>query len=59
VTPVALKRSPLRSRLKTVKVEDFEPAVRAWVVHRPPAGRLAAPIKVFRDALIDELGEAR
>jgi DNA-binding transcriptional LysR family regulator len=59
VTPVALKRSPLRSRLKTVKVEDFEPAVRAWVVHRPPAGRLAAPIKVFRDALIEELGETR
>jgi hypothetical protein len=52
-----LKRSPFRSKLKIVKVENFEPAVRAWVVHRPPAGRLAAPIKAFRDALALELRE--
>lgn len=55
VTPVALKRSPIRSRLKTVKIADFNPAVRAWIVHRPPAGRLARPIEVFRDALDREL----
>jgi DNA-binding transcriptional LysR family regulator len=58
-TPAALRRSPFRSKLKIVKVENFEPAVRAWVVHRPPAGRLAAPIKAFRDALSLELREAR
>src|SRR5262249_28370623 len=37
VTPVALKRSILRSKLKPIKVQDFNPAVRAWMVHRPPA----------------------
>src|SRR4051812_19080420 len=55
VTPIALKQSPLRDKLKIVKTQDFNPAVRAWVVHRPPAGRLARPIKVFRDALDREL----
>jgi DNA-binding transcriptional LysR family regulator len=55
VTPIALKRSPLREKLKIIKTQDFNSAVRAWVVHRPPAGRLAGPIKVFRDALDREL----
>jgi DNA-binding transcriptional LysR family regulator len=55
VTPIALKRSALRGQLKVVRVEDFSPAVRAWMVHRPPAGRLARPIKAFRDALDREL----
>lgn len=55
VTPVALNRSALRNKLKRVPVRDFNPAVRAWMVHRPPAGRLAQPIKVFRDALDREL----
>ena len=55
VTPIALKQSPLREKLKIVKTEGFNPTVRAWVVHRPPAGRLARPIKMFRDALDQEL----
>lgn len=55
VTPVGLKRSALRRKLKVVKVENFSPAVRAWMVHRPPAGRLERPIKTFRDALDEEL----
>jgi DNA-binding transcriptional LysR family regulator len=55
VTPIALKQSPLRNKLRVVKVRDFNPAVRAWVVHRPPAGRLAGPIRVFREALDREL----
>lgn len=55
VTPVGLKRSALRGKLKVVKVENFSPAVRAWMVHRPPAGRLERPIKTFRDALDEEL----
>ena len=57
VTPVALKRSAQRAKLKVVKTENFNPAVRAWVVHRPPAGRLARPIKTFREALVRELQE--
>lgn len=55
VTPVAVRRSAIRSRLKTVRIRDFNPAVRAWIVHRPPAGRLARPIEVFRSALDQEL----
>ena len=55
VTPVGLKHSPFQDKLKVVQTNDFNPAVRAWVVHRPPAGRLARPIKLFRDALDREL----
>jgi DNA-binding transcriptional LysR family regulator len=55
VTPIAFKQSTFRNKLKVVRTPDFNPAVRAWVVHRPPAGRLARPIKAFRDALDREL----
>ncbi len=55
VTPIALKRSAFRDKLKAVKTRDFNPAVRAWIVHRAPAGRLARPIKLFRDGLDREL----
>jgi DNA-binding transcriptional LysR family regulator len=55
VTPIALKQSTFRNKLKVVRTADFNPAVRAWVVHRPPAGRLARPIRAFRDALDREL----
>jgi DNA-binding transcriptional LysR family regulator len=55
VTPIALKRSAFRDKLKPVAVEGFKPAVRAWIVHRPPAGRLARPIKLFREGLDREL----
>ncbi|MHC4043102.1 LysR family transcriptional regulator [Bradyrhizobium sp. 23AC] len=55
VTPIALKRSAFRGKLKPVAVRGFNPAVRAWIVHRPPAGRLARPIKLFRDGLDREL----
>ncbi len=55
VTPIALKRSAFRDKLKQVKTLDFNPAVRAWIVHRAPAGRLARPIEVFRAALDREL----
>lgn len=51
IDPVSLARSRLRSKVKVVRTEDFDPAVRAFVVHRPPAGRFARPIEVFRDAL--------
>ena len=55
VTPVGLKRSAFRSQLKQIKVRDFNPKVRAWLVHRAPAGRLVKPIKAFRDRLDREL----
>jgi hypothetical protein len=35
---------------------DFQPQVRAWMLHRPPAGRLAQPIATFRDGLAEALG---
>jgi DNA-binding transcriptional LysR family regulator len=50
-TEAAIESSPLRDRLRIVAIEDFEPSVRAWIVHRPPAGRLAKPIDCLRDAL--------
>ncbi|SFO31792.1 DNA-binding transcriptional regulator, LysR family [Bradyrhizobium sp. Ghvi] len=55
VTPLALKRSAFRKQLKPVAARDFNPAVRAWLVHRPPAGRLARPINLFREGLDREL----
>lgn len=55
VTPVGLRRSSFRNQLKQVKVRDFKPKVRAWLAHRAPAGRLAMPIKAFRDRLDREL----
>jgi DNA-binding transcriptional LysR family regulator len=55
VTPVGLKRSAFRDQLKPVRVRDFKPKVRAWLVHRAPAGRLEKPIKAFRDRLDREL----
>lgn len=50
-TTAAVSSSPFRDKLKVVAVRDFEPKVRAWVVHRPPAGRLAKPIQSFQAAL--------
>jgi DNA-binding transcriptional LysR family regulator len=50
-TRAAVESSPLRGQLRIVVVPDFEPKVRAWIVHRPPAGRLAKPIDCLRAAL--------
>ncbi|APG12664.1 LysR family transcriptional regulator [Bradyrhizobium sp. 482_C4_N1_1] len=55
VTPIGLKRSAFRDKLKPVAAREFNPAVRAWLVHRPPAGRLTRPINLFRDGLDREL----
>ncbi|HZR72106.1 LysR family transcriptional regulator [Bradyrhizobium sp.] len=55
VTPFGLKRSAFRKELKTISVRNFKPRVRAWLVHRAPAGRLLKPIKAFRDRLDREL----
>jgi len=50
-TQSALDASPLRGDLRAVDVQDFEPRVRAWIVRRPPAGRLARPIELVGNAL--------
>lgn len=55
VTPVGLARSRHRARLKIIRTPGFEPAVRAFLVHRPPAGRLREPIALFGDGLRREL----
>lgn len=55
VTPAALAGSPWQDRVEIIEVRDFQPQVRAWMLHRPPAGRLARPIAVFRDALLEGL----
>lgn len=55
VTPVGLRRSAYRGRIKPIKVRAFKPKVRAWLVHRAPAGRLARPIRAFCDRLDQEL----
>lgn len=57
-TPAGLRQSPLRDRLQIIETSDFQPRVEALVVHRPPAGRLAAPIAAFRQALMAELNAA-
>ncbi|MFD9899899.1 LysR family transcriptional regulator [Mesorhizobium sp. NPDC059025] len=55
ITPAALTGSPWQDRIEIIEVRDFRPQVRAWMLHRPPAGRLARPIAIFRDALLEGL----
>jgi len=50
-----LDRCPVRHALKAVEAADFKPRVTAWVVHRPPVGRLIGPIETFREALAETL----
>ncbi|WP_158813430.1 LysR family transcriptional regulator [Methylocapsa sp. S129] len=55
VTPAAFAGSPWRDAVEVIDSIDFRPQVRSWMLHRPPAGRLARPIAVFRDALLEGL----
>jgi DNA-binding transcriptional LysR family regulator len=50
-TRAAIEASPLRDALKIIPVQDFEPRVRAWIVRRPPVGRLVRPIECLTSAL--------
>jgi len=54
-TPAGLVASPFGDAVKVVEVRDFQPKVRAWLLHRPPAGRLALPIGLFGKELRKEL----
>jgi DNA-binding transcriptional LysR family regulator len=55
----AIQSSSLRKKLKVIAVRDFEPKVRAWIVYRPPAGRLTKPIECLRAALAVAFGPLR
>jgi DNA-binding transcriptional LysR family regulator len=55
-TRAAIENSPLRDALQVVPVKDFEPRVRAWIVRRPPIGRLVKPIKCLTSALEAAIG---
>src|SRR5579871_2494257 len=50
-TRAAIESSPLRDALQIVPVQDFEPRVRAWIVRRPPVGRLIKPIACLTSVL--------
>ncbi|GGF39241.1 transcriptional regulator [Aliidongia dinghuensis] len=53
VTPGAFAESPWRDQVMVIDCPEFRPKVRSWLLHRPPAGRLARPIAVFGEALIE------
>jgi DNA-binding transcriptional LysR family regulator len=55
-TRTAIESSPLRDALQIVSVQDFEPRVRAWIVRRPPVGRLVKPIECLTSALEVAIG---
>jgi hypothetical protein len=58
VTPAAFAESPWRRKVEIIDAPDFKPQVRAWLLHRPPAGRPVQPIVVFREALLEGLSAA-
>jgi DNA-binding transcriptional LysR family regulator len=55
VTPAAFAGSPWHDAIEIVDAPEFRPQVRAWMLHRPPAGRLSRPLALFRDALREGL----
>jgi DNA-binding transcriptional LysR family regulator len=50
VTPPSLRLSSYREAVKVVDVPELRRHIQVWLVHRPPAGRLEAPIRAFREA---------
>jgi DNA-binding transcriptional LysR family regulator len=55
VLPRMLERSAFRDAVRVVPVDDFHPVFAVWLVHSAYPGRLAAPIRCFRDALAAQL----
>jgi DNA-binding transcriptional LysR family regulator len=51
VLPRMLQRSAFADDVRIVEVEDFRPVFTVWLIHSTYPGRLAAPIRCFRDAL--------
>lgn len=54
-TPTAVEQSAVREKLQIIRVENFVPRVKAWLVYRSPAGRLAKPLGCLGDALKAEV----
>jgi len=44
-------------KVQVLEVPELNTKVSAWLIHRPPAGHLAAPIRQLRDALADAYGK--
>jgi len=59
LTPAALADSRWRDAIEIVEAPDFNPKVVNWMIHRPPAGRLARPIASFGEALAEALKTKR
>jgi DNA-binding transcriptional LysR family regulator len=55
VLPRMLERSAFRDAVRVVNVEDFRPVFTVWVIHSTYPGRLAAPIRCFREALAAQI----
>jgi DNA-binding transcriptional LysR family regulator len=55
VTPAAFATSAWREDVEIVDCPEFKPRVRAWMLHRPPLGRLERPITIFQEALVEAL----
>lgn len=53
VTPAAFAGGCRQDVIEFVDSPEFRPRVRAWMLHRPPTGRLSRPIALFRDVLRD------
>jgi DNA-binding transcriptional LysR family regulator len=55
VLPTMLERSAFRDAVRVVEVADFRPVFTVWLIHSTYLGRLAAPIRCFRDALAAQI----
>ena len=55
VLPRMLERSAFRNEVRVLTVTDLQPVFAIWLVHSAHPGRLAAPIRCFRDALALQL----
>jgi DNA-binding transcriptional LysR family regulator len=55
LTPAAFADSRWQGAVEVIDAPEFRPQVRCWMLHRPPAGRLALPIATFRDGLAKAL----
>lgn len=55
LTPAAFADSRWQGAVEVIDAPEFRPQGRCWMLHRPPAGRLALPIAAFRDGLAEAL----
>lgn len=55
VLPRMLERSPFSDAVRILDVADFRPVFTVWIIHSTYPGRLAAPIRCFRDALAAQI----